>query len=180
MNFAINQGFSQTVRIIIWKAIREGAINKAKNRAFLGFLLSIFLALAEWLCFFALKSIVMNSMLKDDLVKVHFLIYSDYYSLKLFLDVFLVISIDILKALLKFRVSFNLHIMGFYMGAIILMGYFSGFEPMKLIEGLWIGYMLAEISIIIIAFVYLCFLVNWKIEINKICLNKLRRNLNKT
>ena len=90
------------------------------------------------------------------------------------------ISIDILKALLKFRVSFNLHIMGFYMGAIILMGYFSGFEPMKLIEGLWIGYMLAEISIIIIAFVYLCFLVNWKIEINKICLNKLRRNLNKT
>ena len=61
------------------------------------------------------------------------------------------------------------------------MGYFGGLlNHENTIEGLWIGFILAEMGVVAVAGVVLGLFVDWKKEINKIGLNKLRKNLNKT
>ena len=179
MNFAINLGFAKALKILIRNSIKEGAINRAKNITILGFLLTFLLASGQWLCFFLLKSIVMNVMLKEDLVKKNFDDYSDYYVYKIFLDVWLITGVSNLKALNKYRLSFQLHILCFYFGGFGLICYFDGLREWG-VNGLWIAYMMSQLGMICITVVYLGLIVNWKNEINRICINKLKKNLNTT
>ena len=134
MNLAIDRGLAQTVRILIWKAVKDGAVNKAKNRTWIGLGLIVLLA-----------------------------------------------TIEVLKALHNTRLAVNLQFIGFFVGGTMLMGYFGGLlNHENTIEGLWIGFILAEMGVVAVAGVVLALFVDWKKEINKIGLNKLRKNLNKT
>lgn len=178
MNFSLNLGLAKTLEMMIGSCVREGSINKAKNRTIIGLLLSLVLASSQWLCFFLLKTLVRNVMLNEELVPT-FEIYSDYYIYRIFLDVFLIVCIGILKALHQFRFSFQLHILSIYIVGLSLIGYFSFVKGMR-VEGLWVGYMTSQFVMIVIIVVYLILIVSWKNEINRICINKIKRNLNTT
>ena len=179
MNFAIDLGLGKTLKILIAKSIKEGAINKAKNKSILGFFLSFLLAAIQWLFFFLLKSIVMNVMLKEELVRNNFELYSEYYVYKIFLDVFLITSIYVLKAINKSNISFQLHILCFYVTALILICYFAIVKEWR-ISGVWIAYMISQGAMIGLIAVYLIFILDWRNEIKGICMNKIKINLNKT
>ena len=118
-------------------------------------------------------------MLKEALVRNNFELLSEYYVYKIFLDVFLITSIYVLKAINKSNISFQLHILCFYVTALILICYFAIVKEWR-ISGVWIAYMISQGAMIGLIAVYLIFILDWRNEIKGICMNKIKINLNKT
>lgn len=179
MNIAIDMGLAQTILISINNCVKEGAINKAKNKFFLGIVISLIFGLTQWLFFFLLKSIVEKIMLKEDLVKNNFQNSCDYYIYKIFLDSILLVSIGVLKGLQKFHISFYLHCLVLLINLIIYV-YLKLNNSIVTVSSLWEAFIISQMISLVLVIVYLVFIINWKNEINQFCLNKIKKNLNKT
>lgn len=179
LNLAIDRGFSRTFAVVLDKSVKENAVNKVKNRAFFAIFLVFLLVSTQWLCFFLIKTVAEQKMLRDELAKRRFQEFCEFYAYKIFLDGFFMSFCGILKGLQKFHACFYANLLFFLGNCAIFLVKLGGDEEND-VDFLWKSTVFSELGCILFVILYLCVVINWKREINEFCLNKLRKNLDKT